>query len=259
MERKSLNGRKIVVTRSSTQASDLTRSLLAEGAIVFAIPAIEIVERKEGILRLKQELEKVSQYSWLILTSVNTVKMLDRILRENDKNWDALSSLKIACIGTATAQAVKNFGGTVSLVPPLFQAESLVDELKKQDLTGSRVLLPRAAGSRPVLPNELHKVGAHVEEIHVYEADLPAESRNELHHLLQTEKIDALTFTSSSTVRNFAEIAGELPWQQIPVACIGPITAQTLREHGVQPAVEAEEFTIPGLVAALKLYFGSAK
>jgi len=112
-------------------------------------------------------------------------------------------------------------------------------------------LLPRAAGSRPVLPDELIKAGAIVEEVHIYKAELEKENKTVLKDLLESSEIDYITFTSSSTVKNFAELAEKVPWQKIPAACIGPITAETLRDYGVEPAVEAEEFTMEGLVEAI--------
>ena len=246
-----LKGKKIVVTRARTQAGDLSDRLKEEGAIVYEIPSIEIVERPEGIELLNQELNRISDYSWLILTSVNSVLLLDSILRKSNSTWKLFESLKIACIGKATAKKVRELGGQVSLVPPRFQAESLAEELSKSPLLGQKILLPRAAGSRQVLPQQLRKAGASVEEIHIYQAELAQHSKEDLKKLLSAGQVDFLTFTSSSTVRNFAEIAGDLPWQTIPVICIGPITAETLREYGVEPAAEAEEFTIEGLVQTI--------
>lgn len=246
-----LKGLSVVVTRSRSQAAELSQRLIAEGAIVHEIPSIEIAAREEGLLLLKQELSRIREYSWLLLTSVNTVTFLDQTLHEIGKDWSIFAATKIACIGKATARKTEALGATVALVPPQFRAESLASELMKTDVTGKKLLLPRAAGSRRILPEQLAAAGATVQEIHIYQAESPEESKQHLTELFDSQKPDFITFTSSSTVRNFAELAENLPWQEIPVACIGPITAETLREYGIQPAVEADEFTIDGLVEAM--------
>jgi uroporphyrinogen III methyltransferase / synthase len=243
-----LEGLRILVTRSRSQAPGFSELLETEGATVYEVPAIKIVLLEQGMAELNHKLGRLQDYDWLILTSVNTVYHLNDALRAAGKDW---SNLRIACIGKATARKVQDLGGSVSLVPPEFRAESLSEELQKQNVAGAKILLPRAAGSRPVLPAELRKAGAIVDEIHIYRAEIVQESRQKLKQLLNSGGLDYLTFTSSSTVRNFAELAGELPWQKIPAACIGPITADTLREYGVEPAIEATEFTMQGLVEAI--------
>jgi uroporphyrinogen III methyltransferase / synthase len=246
------SGLKIVVTRSRAQASDLSRKLRAEGAIVYEIPSIQIVEDPQGMNLLKQEFSRMNDYSWLLLTSANTVFLLDQALAESGKDWTLFGSLQIACIGKSTARQVSERDTTVSLIPPEFRAESLASELVKRNLHGQKLLLPRASGSRPVLPELLTEAGATVREIHIYRAELPPQSRQDLKALFESERHpDFITFTSSSTVRNFAELAGGLPWQTVPAACIGPVTAETLRDYGIEPAIEAKEFTIDGLVEAI--------
>ena len=247
-----LSGLKIVVTRSRAQASDLSEKLRAEGAIVYEIPSIQIVANQEGMRLLKQEFARINAYSWLLLTSANTVLLMDQALSESQRDWTLFASMQIACIGKSTARQVTGRGAKVIIVPPQFRAESLASELLKTDLQGQTILLPRASGSRPVLPQLLTEAGATVHEIHLYRAELPEQSQQELKTLFHPDRHpDFLTFTSSSTVRNFAELAGELPWQNIPAACIGPVTGDTLREYGVEPAIQAEEFTIEGLVEAI--------
>ena len=242
--------KRIVVTRSSHQAADLTGILQQEGAIVYEIPSIEIVESAEGLSMLTKALDHISSYAWLVLTSVNSVQILDKTLKERARDWSVFQKTKIGCIGKATARKVDELGGSVSIMPGQFRAEALAAELLQQDLEGLKILLPRAAGSRPVLPQLLQEAGAIVTEIHIYKAELASQNKDDLERILK-EPIDFLTFTSSSTVRNFAELAGKLQWQRIPVACIGPITAETLREYGIEPVVEAEEFTIQGLADAI--------
>ncbi len=241
---------RVVVTRSKSQAGDLTRLLEAEAALVFEIPAIEIVLYSEQILQMRNALDRIAEYSWLLLTSVNTVDILNQLLQDSGRDWTHFSGLQIGCIGASTAGKVRELGGTVALVPPRFQAESFAEELAKFDLREKQVLLPRAAGSRQILPEELSRCGAGVHEIHIYRAESAGAGRERLKTILE-QAPDFITFTSSSTVRNFAELAGDLPWRKIKAACIGPITATTLREFEVEPVVEAREFTISGLVQAL--------
>jgi uroporphyrinogen III methyltransferase / synthase len=251
MPEERLAGRKILVTRSRNQAAQLAALLQAEGATIYEIPSIEIILLNDGITNLEVELDRIKDYSWLLLTSVNSVMILDQTLHNSGRDWKWLQAVKIACIGKATASKVTELGGIVSLVPSRYQAESLAEELTKNSLSGKKILLPRAAGSRPVLPDQLLRSGAIVEEIHIYKAEVAEQNRQALLDLLDRNEIDLITFTSSSTVRNFAELAAELPWQKIPVASIGPITSDTLREYGIEPAIEAEEFTMEGLVDAI--------
>lgn len=255
LERKRLAGRTVLITRAQKQAGQLRELLELEGARVLVAPAIEIVEKPEQIAELTQALLHAEDYAWLVLTSVNTVSIVDSALKSNGSDWRALQALQIACIGTATADRVRNLGGAVALVPPKFQAESLAEELLRRPVSGKQILLPRAEGSRRILVEELQRHRVTVNEIQVYRAEIPEGGREELQRLLQTENIDFITFTSSSTVHHFVEMAGDLLSQLDPqktrIACIGPITAATLRDYGLTISVEAEEFTMPGLVEAL--------
>lgn len=253
---KSLAGKTILVTRAQKQARELTSLLKQKGASVVEVPAIEIVILYEKKIELLQSLHRIADYGWLILTSVNTVLILDQILKEAALDWSIFKNLSIACIGRSTAAAVRDRGATVALVPPMYQAESLVEELLKQEIRGMRILLPRAQGSRRILPETLELAGAGVHEIQIYRAEIPESSRKELIRVLSHETLNYITFTSSSTVNHFVEIAGELlsklDFRKIRVACIGPVTAATLQEHGIPCTVQAKEFTIPGLVKALE-------
>ena len=253
---KSLAGKSILVTRAQKQARELTSLLQQRGANVIEVPAIEIVMVYEKKLELLQTLHVIFDYSWLILTSVNTVVILDQILEEAALDWSIFKDLSIACIGRSTAAAVRERGANVALVPPMYQAESLVEELLKKDISGKRILLPRAQASRRILPDTLQLAGANIHEIQIYRAEIPESSRKELLRVLTHEKLNYITFTSSSTVNHFVEIAGELlnklDFRKIRAASIGPVTAATLEEHGIPCKVQAKEFTIPGLVKALE-------
>lgn len=250
-----LQGKTILITRAKKQATLLSDMLAAEGARVLQAPAIEIIEKPEAIEKLRQELLRADSYDWLVLTSVNSVIIVDSLLKELGKDWKWPADLRVACIGTATGARVKEAGGTVDLIPPKFQAESLAEELLKEAAAGKKILLPRAEGSRRVLVEELQKHGAEVSEIQIYRAEVPSGGREELQRLLHQEKIDFITFTSSSTVHHFVEMAGDLlsgiDFHKIKIASIGPITSTTLHEYSLPVAIEAAEFTMSGLVDAI--------
>ena len=256
LKSRALEGKTILVTRAQKQAPELSSLLKQKGARVLEIPAIEIVLRPEKTSDLLIALGNIADYSWLILTSVNTVIILDQILREAALDWNIFKNLQIACIGRSTAVAVRERGIEVALVPPLFQAESLAEEMMKQKIKGKQILLPRAEGSRRILPEVLETHGARVHEIQIYRAEIPESSRSELLRVLNNEALDYITFTSSSTVNHFVEIAGELlttmDFRKTKIACIGPVTAATLQEHGLPCSVQAKEFTVTGLVKALE-------
>lgn len=250
-----LRDKTVLVTRSRRQAGELTSLLHRHGARVLEVPTIEIRPIPAGLAALQDALSNINRYGWMIVTSANTVQIINERLKAMSLGWDVFSEIQVACIGTATARAVREAGGHVSLVPPNFQAESLVEALLAEGMRNSRILLPRAEGSREVLPTALSQSGAIVEEIQIYRSDVPESSRRQLKHILDSERIDFLTFTSSSTVHNFVELAGSLlkriDLEKTRIACIGPITAATLKEYGLPPAIQANEFTIPGLVQAI--------
>lgn len=252
---KLLEARRILITRARHQAESLTTALENEGAEVLAIPAIEIVP-PDSYAPLDDALNCISKYQWLIMTSVNGVSVLAQRLRHLALSPDALRDVKIAAIGPATARALTAQGFTVEIVPPEYVAESLVEALIHQ-VAGSNVLLVRAKVARDVIPEELGRAGAVVDIVDAYQTIVPATSCTTLQQALATQNgsPDAVTFTSSSTVTNFYQLmhqAGISTWPQgVAAASIGPITSRTLRDHGVEPALEAKEFTISGLVTAL--------
>lgn len=254
LSKQRLSGKTVLITRARKQAGTLRLLLEQEGARVLEAPAIEIVERPEKIAELEKAIMK-SRYAWLVLTSVNTVNIVNNLLIGLKEDWRLFDNRKIACIGTATADRVRDLGGKVSLVPLKFQAESLAEQLLRQGIAGKNILLPRAEGSRRILIDELEAHGAAVDEIQVYRAEIPAGSQEELLRILENEPVDFITFTSSSTAHHFVEMAGSLLSKLTPnktrIASIGPITSETLREYGLIVSVEASEFTIHGLVEAL--------
>jgi len=253
-----LSGVRVLVGRAKHQAGALSTELRKLGAEVLEIPFIEI--RKPRSFRpLDSALKNLHTYDWLILTSVNGVDSVWKRLRKLRFSNKKLAHLKIAAIGPATADAIKERGAKVHVVPKEYIAESVVKSLRNR-VKGKRVLLARAKVARDIIPLELRKLGAHVDVVEAYETVIPQSSRKRLNEALKskTRRPQLITFTSSSTVRNFTALLkgsaqrGNLKQLDgILFASIGPITSATLRQLGLRVDIEAELYTIPGLVAAI--------
>jgi uroporphyrinogen-III synthase len=274
-----LRGIRVLVGRARHQAGALSSELRQRGAEVIEIPFIEI-RKPKSFQPLDAALKTLGTYNWLILTSVNGVEaMWDRMERireghdfsralRTSKSTAALAAegplLRIAAIGPATKKAIEQRGAKVHVVPKEYIAESVVRSLKKK-VKGKRVLLVRAKVARDVIPRELSKAGAHVDVVEAYETVVPQSSRARLRATLKSPKKrpHVVTFTSSSTVRNFVELLGprqtsktrSLALAEIRMASIGPVTSSTLREQGLAVDIAAKEFTIPGLIAAIERAF----
>jgi uroporphyrinogen-III synthase len=274
-----LRGIRVLVGRARHQAGALSSELRQRGAEVIEIPFIEI-RKPKSFQPLDAALKTLGTYNWLILTSVNGVEaMWDRMERireghdfsravRTSKSTAALAAesplLRIAAIGPATKKAIEQRGAKVHVVPKEYVAESVVRSLKKK-VKGKRVLLVRAKVARDVIPRELSKAGAHVDVVEAYETVVPQSSRARLRATLKSPKKrpHVVTFTSSSTVRNFVELLGprqtsktrSLALAEIRMASIGPVTSSTLREQGLAVDIAAKEFTIPGLIAAIERAF----
>lgn len=256
-----LAGKRIVVTRALPQAPALATLLEAQGATTILIPAIEIVP-PQSFQPLDKALKKIQSYDWLILTSVNGVTALRKRMEKAGMDAGLLRPMRICAIGPATkAEIEKQLGLKVAVMPEEYVAESVVAALRKQ-VAGQNVLLVRAKVARDLIPTELRKAGAEVDVAEAYQTILPVNSETKLQELLEGERADAVTFTSSSTAKNFVAL---LPKNQSPkellqgiaLASIGPITSDTLREVGLWIDVEADTYTMEGLVAALERYFAS--
>jgi uroporphyrinogen-III synthase len=257
---KPLDGIRVLVGRARHQAGALSSRLRNLGAEVLEIPFIEI-RRPRSFQPLDEALQRLATYDWLILTSVNGVEaMWDRLAKLRLTN-DSLRHLKIAAIGPATKRAIEKNGVRVHVVPEEYVAESVVKSLRKQ-VKGKRVLLVRAKVARDLIPRELRKAGAPVDVFEAYETVVPKASRRRLQAVLgnQKRRPHVITFTSSSTVKNFAALLGRAsrPKPRRPplldgvvLASIGPVTSATLRELKLNADVEAQPYTIPGLVAAI--------
>jgi len=255
----SLTGIRILVGRARHQASALALSLKSLGADVIEIPFIQI-NKPKSFRPLDTALKNIKAYDWLILTSVNGADALEQRMRKLQIAPDRLSHLKFAAIGPATKKAIEAHGLQVHVVPKEYVAESVVKSMRSR-VAGKRVLLARAKVARDVIPRELRKLGAQVDVVEAYATVLPASSRQRLKALLRdpNRRPHVITFTSSSTVRNFVALLGgqECPphnVRDIRMAAIGPVTSATLREFGLPVDIEAAQYTIPGLVKAIRLF-----
>ncbi len=251
-ERKPLFGKRIVVTRTRAQASKLVELLEDCGAECLEVPTIRIVP-PESFEELDGALRRLEEFDWVILTSQNGVSFFKQRLRAVGRDARALSGVKVAVIGAATAHAVRQeLFVEPDLVPSEFRAEALVEALEKEGVSGKRVLLARAEEAREVLPEALREMGAEVEVVPAYRTVLEESSREPLLEALK-EGVDLVTFTSSSTVKNFFRLLDENEelLSGVKFASIGPITSGTLRALGYEPFVEAEEYTVEGLVRAI--------
>lgn len=274
-----LQGKRILVTRTREQASALSERLCSLGAIPIEFPTIRITppqnwRQLDGALA-RLYVRDESGYDWLVLTSVNGVHICFERLRTLGYAAQMMYNVRIATIGPATAAALKHYGMMADLMPDVYVAESvaaaLLEDAQRRgtSLAGQRILLARAAGARKVLFTALQDAGALVDEVAAY-STMAVTSENAQGHevlrLLQEQQLDVVTFTSSSTVRNFvawlkseehaSHKGTDIGIRPLPtIACIGPITAQTARELGLSVDIEAKEFTIDGLVEAISEYY----
>jgi uroporphyrinogen-III synthase len=256
-----LNGLRVLVGRARHQAGALSKELRKLGADVLEIPFIAIREPR-SFQPLDTALKNLASYDWLILTSVNGVDALWERLAKLRLTKKSLRHLRIAAIGPATQRAIEKRGIKVDVVPEEYVAESVVRSLRKQ-VKGERILLVRAKVARDVIPRELRKAGAQVDVVEAYETVVPPSSRTRLQAALKNarKRPDVITFTSSSTVKNFVALLGSAgrrrqgrrrtPLEGIALASIGPVTSATLRDLKLAVDVEAREYTIPGLVLAI--------
>ncbi|MGA6924961.1 MAG: uroporphyrinogen-III C-methyltransferase [Desulfosarcina sp.] len=253
-EKRPLMGRRIVVTRAREQASELVSKLTECGAECIQCPTIQVVAPSDGA-PLDRAIEALDRYDWIVFTSVNGVDYFFRRLFENGFDLRALGHVKTVSIGPATADRLRNWGLNSDIVPSSYRAESVVEAFAAMPIAGKTVLLPRAKEARSVLPVELTRLGAAVEEVAAYETRQAKDGAVDLIARLEAGSVDTVTFTSSSTVKNFHRLLPpdrvERLMEGITVASIGPITSQTARELGFSVSVEAEAYTIPGLVRAI--------
>jgi uroporphyrinogen III methyltransferase / synthase len=247
LERRPLHGKKVVVTRARAQASELARRLEALGAEPIELPAIRIeplIDSEE----VRSAVEALHTYALVCVTSPNGARILFEAMAEQGRDARALANASVAAIGAGTEAALAAGGILADIVPERFVAEELVEELDKLELDGKPVLIARAAEAREVLPDALRKRGAKVDVVAFYEtvAERPGAAALE-----RAKDADFITFTSSSTVKNFIEATPNGIPDGAEIVSIGPITSEAIREAGLSVDVETERHDIDGLVEAL--------
>jgi uroporphyrinogen III methyltransferase/synthase len=260
-ERRPLAGRRIVVTRPREQAAALADRLEALGAEVLAVPTI-VLEPPDDPAIFDRAVAGAVSYDWIVFTSVNGVRAFFERFAARGRDVRTLGSVRLAAIGSETARVLDAMLLRPALVPKEYRAEALVEAFAGESIEGRRVLLPRAAGARAVLPDELRRLGAAVDDVAAYRTRPPTAAEAEaLLRAFDGDQLDVVTFTSSSTVRNFVLLVGPERLQTMRVrgrplvACLGPVTAETAREHGLVAAVQPGTYTADALATALVEHF----
>jgi len=245
-----LFGKQIVVTRAKGQADALSARLRALGAGVIELPTIEI-QPASDYTPLDRAISKLDSYDWLIFTSANGVRFFLERLDASSTDLRSLGA-RICAIGPATRAAVAALHLKVDLMGKEYVAEGLLEAFAAHDLAGKRVLLPRAAVARDLVPAELARRGAMVRVVEAYRTVVPEQAARQAAEIFGApRKPDCITFTSSSTVQNFVAAAGVAALEGVAVASIGPITTRTARDLGIVVTAEAAVFSVDGLVEAI--------
>ena len=249
-EKRPLHGRRIAVTRTRHQAGELLRTLRNLGADAYELPTIRI-EPPADASALREMVTDAHRYDWIVFTSPNGVDAFFRVFYEIYEDARSLGGARIAAIGPATAARVRHFRFGVDLQPEKYIAEEIITAFRRETtLENLTFLLPRAEKAREVLPKELEKLGAIVDEVVAYRTVPESGDPTGGQQRFREEGADYVTFTSSSTAENFHAL--HLPWpSHCEAVSIGPVTSATLRELGYQVSLEAAQHDIPGLVAAL--------
>lgn len=261
-ERRPLFGKRIIVTRAREQASGFLQQLTGLGAECIEFPTIAVVPPANWD-PLDEAVETIDRYDWLVFTSVNGVEYFLKRLARKGKDVRDLKGIRIAAIGPKTAEAWQMRSIQPDLVPSEYRAEAVVEAFRGFSVRGMKILLPRAAQAREVLPEELQKMGAEVHLVEAYRTVRPEGDRALVAKMLERGEIQMVTFTSSSTVLNFVEMfepdrARLQEWmKRATVACIGPVTAKTAEARGFRVKVVPNEYTIEGLTAAIVRFYGT--
>jgi uroporphyrinogen III methyltransferase/synthase len=253
-ENRPLFGKRIVVTRTRHQAGGLTKELGKLGADVIELPTIKTAEPK-NMLEFGELVQDCHTYDWLVFSSPNGVDAFFKMFYKLYSDARCIGGVKIACIGPSTAERIKAYHMAVDLMPEKFVAESLVEKFKKDEqMEHLKVLWVRGEEARDVISAGLNKMGAIVDEAFAYRTVAEREDNQGAIARMNEEGADMITFTSSSTVECFFALGLELP-KGVKIASIGPVTTKTLKDRGLKVDIEAKEFSIPGLVAAIEKHF----
>lgn len=258
-----LHDRTVVVTRALAQADEFVRELEQYGARVIVCPTIEIREL-ESYTQLHEAIDHLYGYDWLIFTSVNGVDHFFRQLRATSHDAHELDAMKVCAIGDATAEKLHDLHIHVDVVPTEFKAEGVFAALERfvggrESLRNLNILIPRASVARDYLPKALAEAGARVDVVPAYRTTLPAELDRGRIAAMLSGGADCIAFTSSSTVRNLAQLFDTDDLSEalsgVVIACIGDITAATAADHGLSVTIQPSEFTIPALAQAIADHF----
>ncbi|MBU0674611.1 MAG: uroporphyrinogen-III C-methyltransferase [Proteobacteria bacterium] len=259
-EKKPLLGKRILVTRTREQASELIDLLEEDGAACLEGATIALVP-PDSWQELDECLARLNTYDWILFTSINAIQFFFKRLQEKGMDARALSGSQVGVVGTTTAKILLGYGIKADLLPEEFTGEGLAQAMLEKGVTGKKILIPRALEAREILPKKLQEAGAEVTVAPVYKNIMP-EGFDEVRKALEDKEIDLISFTSSSTVKNFLEllsIKDESEFKTlldgVKVAVIGPITAKTARNGGLTVDIEPEEYTIPAMVRAIQQYY----
>lgn len=256
---KPLKGKKILITRPVEQSEELAVLISCLGGEPVKFPVIAVVP-PDSWEAADHAIESLSEYNWVIFTSVNGVSsFMGRITGLGRDVRDVFYDVKICTVGVKTADAVEPYGLHVDFVPADFRAEAIVKGLKGIAGIGQKILIPRAEVGREILPEELAKMGLNVDVVPVYKVVRPDIDVSWLREMLNKKEIDVVTFTSGSTVRNFIEFIGteeyKILLKGIKMACISPVTANSVRKYGIDVDIVPDRFTIEDLAEAIAKYY----
>ena len=254
-EKKTLFGKGIVITRPERQAEELAALLRERGARIISFPTIEIVP-PANFDDLDRAIENIEQYEWIIFTSANGVRSFFERFSTLRGDIRDLKGIRICTIGPATRACVEGYHIPVDLVPEEYLSEGVVEAFKKQDIRGTKILLPRAEIAGDVIPAGLSAMGARVDVAVSYRTVCPGGDSSEMQKLMEEGKVDVLTFTSPSTVYNFMDMVGgkkAIP-DRVGIACIGPVTEEACKKVGLRVDIMQGPYSIPGLVEAIEKY-----
>ncbi|HVO22015.1 MAG TPA: uroporphyrinogen-III C-methyltransferase [Candidatus Margulisiibacteriota bacterium] len=260
-ERKPLFGRRIMITRPRTQASEFADLLEAAGAEVVPFPTIETVA-PPSLAALDDAIGRAREFDWVVFTSANGVRVFCERLQMLGADLRDWHHARFAAIGPQTAKALQAYCVRVDAVPGEYRAEAVAAALAQIGVAGKRILLPRAAGARAVLPQQLREHGATVEDVPTYTTVAPREHTQDLRDLLLRGAIDLVTFTSSSTVHNFVTLLDggrRDALRNLTVGCIGPVTAETARGYGMRVAIQPETYTVAAFAAAIVDFYAATR
>lgn len=253
-------GKTILVTRPRAQSEEITGLLEALGAAVVHCPTIEVVPPNSWA-PLDASIERIREYDWIVFTSANGAQFFFRRLSETRSEGVGVLAPHVVCaIGPATARAVEAAGALAHVIASDSKAEgaltAIIDHVGgEENVRGLRFLIPRARVAREILPSGLRNLGAHVDAVETYQTVKPDVHAGAITRLFRENPIDAITFTSSSTVSNFAELAGLTDLSVLLattlVACIGPVTAETAASHGLKRVIQPKIYDAAALVESI--------